>query len=426
MKIYIHNYFSNTIFNIIAQNTTDRVYNIVNEIGEVTCKYKETNIVLIFNPEINDNKDGYHLIDIFDISLHSTKYSDFKHIPIHNVNYAFQTNLVVKFLNHLYSLIKTKKDWIILNINGEKQFFEYENILTNSDMVSIDNCYKQFKNHKIITDNVFINDYIESKYKNFYFVFTNTIMYWNTHVGIRYYYEFKNIYDNLMFEYGIGYSVRKFKDHRINLLNDLKKLNNKNLYLQYYDAITDYDYSLNEFEKKSIILSNNNIPLNSKKGNTDFENLNNTSYHKSDRIGLDLFFRLLPKSKMQILDEAWAFVDNELISSHLSEKTIGLILAGIPFISTHEYPLDILQKLFRLKPHPFYKEIKECRIDRKKFPLFIETFLNNFDENYDKCKEWTNQHHNLFIDRIQNENSLFDFIFNDFKKENINIDKSII
>ena len=120
---------------------------------------------------------------------------------------------------------------------------------------------------------------------------------------------------------------------------------------------------------------------------------------------------------MQILDESWARESFDFASQYLSEKTFGLILAGIPFISTHEYPLDILQKIFKLEPHPFYNEIKKSRIDRNYFITFIKEFLNNFEENYTLCKTWTDMYHTAFMDKINNENCLFDLIINDFKKD---------
>ena len=109
MKIYIHNYFSNTIFNIIASNTTNRVYNIIDDIGDVICYYNEIKIHLVFNPVFNDNIDGQHIIDIFNISLNSKKYENFKELPVHDITLAYQHNIVCMFLNKLYTLIKTKK-----------------------------------------------------------------------------------------------------------------------------------------------------------------------------------------------------------------------------------------------------------------------------------------------------------------------------
>jgi hypothetical protein len=415
LKLYVHNYFSNNVFTNIAVNTTNRIFNIDNKIGDVFCEYNSNKIHLIFNPEFNDNDDGYHIVDIFDISVNSIDYKEFKHLQLHNTKFAFDYTILITFLNKLYQLIKTKKNWIILNMTTEKQFFEYENIPKNDVFLKVDNCYNQFKNHKIITDNIIINDYIDKKCSNYHFTFTNVIMNWNSQFGIRYFYEFKNIYDKLNFEYDLVFSARKLKEHRIELLINLKKLNNNKIYLQYSDATMEYEYSFSDFNIKSKKLLDNDIQLNSKIGNVDFDNLNNIDYN--DRLGLDLFFRLLPKAKMQILDEAWAFVNDALISNHISEKTIGLILAGIPFISTHEYPLDILQKIFKLEPHPFYNEIKKSRIDRNYFITFIKEFLNNFEENYILCKTWTDSYHTAFMNKINNENSLFDLISNDFKKD---------
>ena len=64
-------------------------------------------------------------------------------------------------------------------------------------------------------------------------------------------------------------------------------------------------------------------------------------------------------------------------------------------------------------------------MDRKYFITFVEEFLNNFEENYTLCKTWTNMYHTAFMDKINNENSLFDLISNDFKKD-INIIKPLI
>ena len=78
-----------------------------------------------------------------------------------------------------------------------------------------------------------------------------------------------------------------------------------------------------------------------------------------------MFFRVLPKAKMQILCESWSWDKREFSSPYLSEKTFAFILAGIPFISTHEYPLQILQKILDLPPHPFYEEFRTERAKQR-------------------------------------------------------------
>ncbi len=69
MKIYVHHYFSKKLFYKLAHNTTDRIYDLVERIGVIKCKYNNTNIELVFDPIWNDNKDGYHLIDFFTVLL---------------------------------------------------------------------------------------------------------------------------------------------------------------------------------------------------------------------------------------------------------------------------------------------------------------------------------------------------------------------
>ena len=56
-------------------------------------------------------------------------------------------------------------------------------------------------------------------------------------------------------------------------------------------------------------------------------------------------------------------------------------------------------------------------MDRNKFPIFVEKFLGNFDENYKLCKDWVDLHHKEFMKKINTENSLFDLILNEFKKD---------
>ena len=65
-KIYIHHYYSKILFYKLAHNTTDKVFNIEDDKrGSVLCKYNECNFEFRFDPEINDNEDGIHLIDFF-------------------------------------------------------------------------------------------------------------------------------------------------------------------------------------------------------------------------------------------------------------------------------------------------------------------------------------------------------------------------
>ena len=44
-------------------------------------------------------------------------------------------------------------------------------------------------------------------------------------------------------------------------------------------------------------------------------------------------------------------------------------------------------------------------------------FLDDFDKNYELCKDWTNECHIEFLKRIQTENSFLDLYIKGFKKE---------
>jgi hypothetical protein len=293
---------------------------------------------------------------------------------------------------------------------GEKTLYKYENVLFNKNMdilYDLENSFLKLKNHKIVSEDVFIKDEIRLKYPNFYYTFSNSMWYWNFHAEIRWYYEFKKIYDKLNFDYDLCFSARSYKYNRILLLNELKKLNNNRIFLQRSDARKNSELNLKHENKVT------DIYLNSMEGDNDFDNLH--LIHKN-RLGLDLFFRLLPLSKMQILDESWTWTGiGDFASQYLSEKTIGFILSGIPFISTHNYPLEVLNKILDIPPHPFYNESKKIKGDAVKITEFVKQFMENFDENYTLCKEWSDICHIAFMDKFYNENSFLDLIINDFK-----------
>jgi hypothetical protein len=212
------------------------------------------------------------------------------------------------------------------------------------------------------------------------------------------------------------YSVKNNKVNRINILNELSKLNNDKLYLQHTNALQNLAYDM-----RSPKISH--INTNSIYGNVDFDDI---SYIANHQGYMDVFFRVLPKAKMQILCESWSWSNKEFTSQYLSEKTFGLLLAGIPFISTHEYPLQIIEKMLDVPPHPFYNESKKCKTNGKLFAQFVDTFLQNFDENYKLCKEWSDLVHNKLMYKMENENSLLDLILDNKLKKEFTIKKSLL
>jgi len=413
MKIYIHHYYTEDIFYKLAHNTIDKEFNIIDGVGGVKCKYKGTEIEFIFKIEMSDETDGYHLLDFNTIISQNTK--DIKFENITTTLYKKDTlidNVVNNTIDNLYNLLEGKSNWIIMFFQGEKTLYKYENLLfyKNMDILyDLENSFLKLKNHKIVSEEVFIQDVIKLKYPNFYYTFSNSMWYWNLHAEIRWYYEFKRIYDKLNFEYDLCFSMRAHKYHRILLLNELKKLNNNRIFLQRSDARKNSKVYV-ENENKVM-----DIYLNSMEGENDFDNLH--LIHKN-RLGLDLFYRVLNISKMQILDESWSMADSDFASHYLSEKTIGFVLSGIPFISTHSYPLEVLNKILDIPPHPFYNESKKIKGNAVKIAEFVKEFMENFDENYVLCKEWSDICHTAFMDKFYNENSLLDLMINDFKFSN--------
>ena len=410
MKIYIHHYYSEDTFYKLAHNTTDKEFNITNQAGSVKCKYKGTEIEFIFKIEMSDETDGYHLLDLNTIISQNTKDIKFENITqaLYKKDVSID-NIVNNPVDNLCNLLEGKTNWIIMFFNGEKTLFKYENVFYKKNMdllYDIENSFLKLKNHKIVLEEVFIKDEIRLKYSNFYYTFSNSMWYWNFHAEIRWYYEFKKIYDKLNFDYDLCFSIRSYKYNRILLLNELKKLNNNRIFLQRSDARKNSELNLTHENKVT------DIYLNSMEGDNDFDNLH--LIHKN-RLGLDLFFRVLNISKMQILDESWSWADSDFASHYLSEKTIGFVLSGIPFISTHSYPLEVLNKILDIPPHPFYNESKKIKGDAVKIAEFVKEFMENFDENYTLCKEWSDICHIAFMDKFYNENSLLDLMINDFK-----------
>ena len=412
--IYIHHFFSKALFYKIAHNTIDRVFSIdKTDTGFVTANYNGNEIKFIFNPIINDNEDGLHLIDFW-TTYFQEDINPFYKIPIT----IMDDRLDLIFFENVNKLLKNKKNWIITNFRMEKMICKYD-IINFKRVSDFENGLSALNNHYIVSDN-FIHDNIKMKYPNHFFCLTNIIHQWNETISIRWYYEYKNIFEKLNQPYDLCFSIRNHRKNRMEIINELAKLNNNKIYLSRVDNhIKNKLYNLNELSEKNI---HNNI--------TNSDNFDDLSWLQN--IGeyqyLDYMLRILPMAKIHILSETWDYNQYEYTSQYLSEKTYGFLLGKIPFISTHSYPLDIIQKMLQVSPHPFYEEIKSINGNPKKFVEFIKIFMENFDKNYKLCKEWIEIVHDLMMKKINTENSLLGIVFDDFKNNNINqpIKKSII
>lgn len=385
---------------------TDRVFNIDEQTkkGTITAKYKSVDVEFIFDPIINDNDDGLHLVDYF--TAYFQKNMDPTYSDVNIVDMVEDTPFLKKF----GEILKDKENWIITFFRTEKIIGKYD-IPDDWYVGDVETKLKSLIKHKVVTDNFFLEENIRYKYPHLYFAFTNVIWQWNEIISIRYYYEFKELYDRLNFDYDLIYSVRHHKKHRVEILKGLSEYDNPKILLQTTDSLNNGLYD----KHHNTITSLSNIKLNQLEGPTDFSNLKNIEYHRG--IAFDLFFRFLGRAKMQVLDESWAWANHDFQIQYMSEKTIGLILCGIPFISTHSYPIFILQRILDLPNHPFLKEFDEVKGNSKLFVLFVKRFMENFEDNYNLCKSWTDLAHTKFMEKIESENSLFDLILDDFEKE---------
>jgi hypothetical protein len=275
----------------------------------------------------------------------------------------------------------------------------------------------RLKNHFIISDNVIFNEFVKTKYSNHFFCLTNTIHQWNELLSIRWYYEFKNIFSKLNQPYDLCFSMRYHKRNRTNIINGLAKLNDDRIYLSRVDNCINKEFAMysKQLEK--------NIKYNINKGD-DFDDI---TWIENIEHYLDYLMRILPMSKMHILSETWDWKEGDFTSNYLSEKTYGFLLANIPFISTHQYPLDVVNEILDTPPHPFYNEIKRVNGNSEKFVLFVEEFMKNYETNKQMCTNWSNIAHDKLMSFMDNENSfLKNIINNNFIIEKNTVYKNII
>jgi hypothetical protein len=426
IKIYIHHFYSRSLFLKFFANTTNRASNITNNIGTITCEYKSTKFELIFNPEFNDNTDGFHLIDFLSINYQMFEWHEYSKIDCINKNKGetahrgggpFGVN-DIPIMKWLADTLQNRKGWLVSIMRTEKSFMDGEGFRF-APVVDLEYHIRRLKNHYIFSDNIFIDKVTESiRYPNHKFIFTNTIFQWNELLSIRWYYEFRNIFEKINAPYKLCFSMRNHKKNRAIIMEQLDKLNSNEIYLSRTDNCQNIDYDVN----KIIVKDLKNVHFN--KWGTD--NWDDISYIQNIEHYLEYMMRILPMASMHILSESWDFSKGAYISNYLSEKTYGFVLSKIPFISTHTYPYDILQEITGIEPHPFYKEAVEYRGMDYKFVEFIKEFLKNYEKNYELCKEWVDKVHSIILDKINNENSFLDIIIGGLEYKLPILNKSII
>ena len=115
IKIYIHHYFNHLLFYKLAHNTTDRVFEIEDFKGKVFCKYKSLDLELVFNPEVNYNKDGFHLLDWFSGLMQRDRDNKF-----YWEKRTFNDDETLPFLQKCNKIVKDDKNWFISILRTEK------------------------------------------------------------------------------------------------------------------------------------------------------------------------------------------------------------------------------------------------------------------------------------------------------------------
>lgn len=295
------------------------------------------------------------------------------------------------------SKLKEKGNWIPLTILAEKIFPDENFKQYPYSYYKLEEEIPNFKDKTFYSDQV---ELTKSEYKN-KFILTNTYFYWNRKHNFRFAYEYKDIHTQINHKYKIGYNVYRNDKIRGKLA---EKLNN----------IDDCFVSQLVDKNEQLNLCFDGIKLNKLHSDVDFDNLIYTKYMYDVKgnyeVIVDMFFRLFPNFSITLIDETFARNDNNFTHGFLSEKTWIPLLANMPFLSTHTYPLECIQKIFNVGKHPFYDDIKKAQCNIDGLITFIKYFLTDYENNLILLKNYTNSIHNILVHRLRNENSLLEKI----------------
>jgi len=421
-KVYVHHRYSNSLFKRIAHNTTDRVFEVQEEeLGIVYCTYKGEPYEFHFVWDLNNYQDGVNYFNIEELKkeyYNRNIRGELFSLDGENVN-GYWIHSILHLLKKTLLFVKSYQNWYIDTICGEKIIWYDDKEIKNekSEFQQVNKVFLQLKNHYILTDNIALNNKILPFHMKY--VLTNTIFYWNRRTDILLYYEYGiNTHPRLNFEYLFNYNIKRHKIRRLKIGELLNKS---------YTFVSQTDwFDMNEVSdsNKTGFKKIENSYFNKLYSDVDFYNTYD-SYFVYDKVALDMFFRLLPKGQIQILDETHA---GDVLNKstqyeyvHLSEKTYGLILGNIPFIPTNYYPIHSIYKILpNVPPYPFENEIKEYEITPEKFVEFVDIFHNNKEEYTKLLKDWTYEVHKILLSEVETNNSFLDFIKkNSNKKSNL-------
>ena len=328
-------------------------------------------------------------------------------------------------LPYEYELINSKissspYDWVLFwnfgenkflhlaeySLDENKEFLELKKIVDNTTFFS-DNYIQQDTPYAKINPNKLIK------------ILTNDVFMWNYYAQITWANEFKNLFQHLNPPHKLCISFRSPKPYRIEMCEKLGNKNLEGVYISYSSSFfekrkgeKDPNWEGIEYDSTYSTLKNiKNLNINKigEASETDFENLEASGNRKDSRFEIDFYFRILYQGKIQLLDETHSYLkEEERVPLNLSEKTYILLLANIPFISTHHYPFDLIRKHILDIEYPYYNETKRISNNADGMVSFIEKLIDNFDDMYPKIKEWTNLVHMELQRKIRTENSFLE------------------
>jgi hypothetical protein len=395
-KIYVHHPFTESLFEILFHNTTDKEWSISDDkTGYVNLKYNSQRYHIEFTKEIHDNADGKHILSFYELYRSMIHKTDER---VSDINQHRSIIIDIKnVLRRMDEWIGDKKDWWVDIIFGES-FHEFN----DSDVNTI---LKSWTNHTLLTELLYFNNSIP----NNLFLLTQTLMFWNKKTNLMVYRDYGKLHKMINHPYPLGFQIKRHRRRRLKIGRLLAKTNTYVSQTRWVDEIIKHP--------DSYFKPIDGAHINELIGKSEFEN-RFLSYMVADRVGMDIFFLLYPKARIQILDETQSSdvykTTNRINILFLSEKTWGMLIGNIGFIPTHTFVLDFISKKICDKPYPFYDEIKYVESDSYKLVEWI-CQVGNDEDKIQQIESWVTEIHETLIHNILNENSLLDNI--EYKQE---------
>jgi hypothetical protein len=70
----------------------------------------------------------------------------------------------------------------------------------------------------------------------------------------------------------------------------------------------------------------------------------------------------------------------------------------------------MIHKILNIREHPFYKNSLQYKNKPELFIEFVKTFMDNFENNYKLCKEWTDDCNEKLMHLVNNTNSFLNLL----------------